>query len=151
MLTAAHAQAMKIGPVKQLGEDRRDLLAHDAGPVVDNGNAKTIRLARRRCRAAVGNDFELDDDFRQDAGFLTSVQCIIDGFFDASEQRLAWIIEAEQMTVLGEKLRDGNLALTRAHFDGGNGFLRLGGRCFARCGITLRHRFRHGFFLLSVG
>ena len=53
LLAAAHAQPMKFRPVEQLGEDPRDLLAHDAGAVVDHGDPEAVRLARRRRAAAV--------------------------------------------------------------------------------------------------
>ena len=67
---------------------------------------------------AVG--FHVNPEFGNDAGFLAGIQRIVDGFLDRREQRLARIIESEQVTVLGEELADGNVALLRSHGLGGN-------------------------------
>ena len=53
-------------------------------------------------------------------------------FFDGSEQCFAWIIEAEQMSVLGEKLADGYFLL---------------GLCHILCGGTAFADFRHTVIL----
>ena len=49
----------------------------------------------------------------QDAGFLAGVERVVDGFLDGGEQRLRGVVEAEQVAVLGEELRDRDLALLR--------------------------------------
>src|SRR5258705_2754648 len=115
LLAAAHAQPVKFRSIEQLREDPWDLLAHDAGAVVDHGEAEAVRLARRWRAAPIGRYLNLDDDFRQDSRLLAGIQRIVDGLFHAGEERLARIVEAQQMAVLGKKLRDRNLALTRAH------------------------------------
>src|SRR4029434_8563755 len=93
LLAAAHTQAMKFRAVEQLCEDRRNLLAHDAGAVIDHGNPKTGRLTRRRRCAAVRGYFELDDDLRQDARFLAGIESVVDGFLDTGEERFSRIVE----------------------------------------------------------
>ena len=50
LLPAAHAQPVELRAVEQLGEDRRNLLADDAGPVVDDGDPEARGLAGRRWR-----------------------------------------------------------------------------------------------------
>jgi hypothetical protein len=45
---------------------------------------------------------------------------VVDGFLDGGEQRLARVVEAEQVAVLGEELGDGDVPLLGRH--------RLGGR-----------------------
>ena len=151
LLAAAHAQPVKLRAVEQLREDPRDLLAHDAGAVVDHGDAEAVRLARRRRVAAVGCDFDLDDDLGQNARLLAGVERIVDGFLDAGEERLARIVEAQQMAVLGEELRDRDLALARAHLGCRYGRLRRGSLGVDRRRIGLWHGFRHCFFHISTG
>jgi hypothetical protein len=53
LLSAAHAQPVEFGPVEKLGEYRRDLLADDAGAVIDHCYPKPVRLARGRRRLPV--------------------------------------------------------------------------------------------------
>src|SRR5262245_65190268 len=53
LLPAAHAQPMKFGPVEKLSEYRRDLLADDAGAVIDHRYPEPVCLARRRRSVAV--------------------------------------------------------------------------------------------------
>jgi hypothetical protein len=43
------------------------------------------------------------------------IEGVIDGFFDGGEQCFAWVIEAEQVSVLGEKLADGYFLLGLCH------------------------------------
>jgi hypothetical protein len=127
LLPAAHAQAMELRAVQQLGEDRGDLLAHDARAVVDDGDPKPCRLAGgRRRRSIAHRDFHLHHDLGQDPGLLGRVERVVHRFLDAREQRFPRIVESEKMAVLGEELRDGDLPLTGAHLDGGDGGGRLG-------------------------
>ena len=120
LLAPAHAQAMELRAVEELGEDGRDLLADDAGAVVDDGDAEAGGLAgRRRRRAVARRDFQRDDHLGQDAGFLGGVERVVDGFLDAGEEGLARIVEAEEVAVLGEELGDGDLPLAGAHLGGG--------------------------------
>jgi hypothetical protein len=128
LLAPAHAQPVELRAVEELGEDRRDLVPHDAGPVVGDRHAEARGLAgRRRRRPVVGHDLHPDDDVGQDAGFLGGVERVVDGFLDAREQRLARVVEAEQVAVLGEELGDRDLPLSSPHLHGGDGGLRLGG------------------------
>src|SRR5258705_308258 len=60
-------------------------------------------------------------------GLLGRVERVVDSFFDAGEERLARIVETEQVAVLGEELGDRNLPLASSHLDGGGGRARLGG------------------------
>jgi hypothetical protein len=41
-------------------------------------------------------------------GFFAGIERVIDGFFDGGEQGFSWVIEAEQVLVLGEELADGD-------------------------------------------
>src|SRR6266446_6257807 len=129
LLAATHAQPVELRTVEELGEDRRNLLADDAGAVVADGHPEARRLAGGRRRGAVARrDLEPDDDIGQDARFLGRVERVVDGFLDAGEERLSRIVEAEQVAVLGEELRDRDRPLAGAHLDGGYGDLRRGGR-----------------------
>ena len=127
LLSAAHAQPMEFGPVEKLGEYRRNLLADNAGAVVDHRYPKAVRLARGRWRLAVRSHFELDHDFRQNACFLAGVKRIIYGFFDAGEQGFSRIVEAQQVTVLGKEFGNRDLALTGPHLGRGYSCLRFRG------------------------
>src|SRR5688572_28682689 len=117
LLPAAHAQPMKVGSVEKLREYSRNLLANNAGAIIDYGDSEPVRLAWRLRGAAVRSDLELDHDFRQNPRFLTRVERIVDRFLYASEQCFSWIVEAEQMTVLGKELGNGNLPLPSSHLD----------------------------------
>ena len=68
--------------------------------------------------------FDVYPDFGQNACFFASVDGVIDGFFDGSEQCFAWVIEAEQMSVLGEKFADGDFLLGLCHILCGGARLR---------------------------
>src|SRR5438094_9252499 len=47
LLSSAHAQPVELGPIQELREDRWDLLADDAGPIVGDRDPEAARLARR--------------------------------------------------------------------------------------------------------
>src|SRR5262249_22635749 len=126
LLTAAHAEPVELRSVEELREDRRDLLPDDARAVVGDRDAGAAGLARRRPRAAGGGGLPLDDDVPGDPGLLARVERVVGGFLDAGQKGLARIVEAEQMPVLREELRDGDLALARAHLDGRDGGLGRG-------------------------
>src|SRR2546427_1375131 len=127
LLSSAHAQPMELGPVQELREDRRNLLADDAGPVVGDRNPEAARLARRGRSLPIGDGLHLDDHVGEDPGFLAGVKRVIDGLLHTGEQRLSRIVEPQQMPVLGEELGDGDLPLARPHLDGGHRRLRLRG------------------------
>src|SRR5207248_3497607 len=50
-----------------------------------------------------------------DAGFLARIQRVVDRLLDAGQQRLARVVEAEQMAVLGEELADRDVLLPGCH------------------------------------
>ena len=115
-------QPVELRAVEELREDRRNLLADYPGPVVDHRHAEAGRLARQAAAVPVGRrDFHVDQDVGQDAGLLGRVQRVVDGFFDAGEEGLARVVEAEQVAVLGEELGDRDLPLPGSHLHGGGG------------------------------
>src|SRR5262249_9135067 len=57
--------------------------------------------------------------------FFAGVQRVVDGFLHGRKQRLARIVETEQMPVLGKKFTDGDVALLRSHGLGSNAGLSL--------------------------
>src|SRR5262249_56013209 len=116
----------EVGGVEEVGEDGRDLLADDARPVVCDGDAEAGGLAGRRGRAVSRRDLYGDGDVGKDPGFLGGVERVVDGFLDAGEERLARVVEAEQVPVLGEELGDRDLPLAGAHLDGGHACWRRG-------------------------
>ncbi len=128
LLAAAHLEAVKFAAVEEPAEDVFDLLAYDAGAVVDHRYAVARLLGGGRAiRLEVFDD---DGDIRQNAGFFAGIKGIIDGFLDRGQERFAGIIEAEQMAVLGEELADGDILLLRRHGLGGfapDGFDATGG------------------------
>ena len=145
LLAPAHAQPVELGAVEELREDRGDLLPDDARAVVDDGDAEPRRLAGRgRGRAVAGHDLDLHDDVGQDAGLLGSVEGVVHRLLDAGQEGLPGAVEAEEVPVLGEELGDGDLALARAHLDGGDGGLRCrrSRRDFCGSHLLLRYQIR---------
>lgn len=60
---------------------------------------------------------------RKDVGLLTGIEGVVDGLLDSHEQGFGTAVESEDMFVLLEEFRDGDLALLlRKVF--GDGFLR---------------------------
>ena len=102
-------QSVELGSVEQLAEDQRDLFLKDSRPVVLNPNLVAV----------VAGLLDVHPDFRQDTGFFTGVERIVDRLLDRGEQRLAGIVETEQMAVLGEEFADRNVALAGRHRFGG--------------------------------
>src|SRR5439155_16474188 len=142
----AHAQPMELGPVEELREYPRNLLADDAGAVVGDRNPEAARLAGRRRSFAIRDDLQLDDHFREDSGFLTCIKRIIDGLLDAREQRLSRVVETQEMPVLGEELGNGDLPLASPHLDCRDGRLRSGSTGTGLLGFGLPAVSRHVFF-----
>ncbi len=105
LLAAAHPQAMELRAVQQLAEDQWDLLFQNARAVVLHADFETVRTGR----------LDMDPYLGQDAGFFAGVQRVVDRLFDRREQRLAGIVEAQQMAVLGKELADRDIALTGGH------------------------------------
>jgi hypothetical protein len=146
LLPALLLQPMEFRAVEQLAEDLRDLLLDDAGAVVLD----------RDPEAVLPELVDLDDQLGQDPRLFAGVERVVDRFLDGGEQRLLRVVEAEQVAVLGEELRDRDLALPRRHrrrvlAARRTGILRLRGlrrlhrlrlgRSFHRCGrCRLRRR-----------
>src|SRR4029078_10247652 len=86
LLAAAHAQTVKLGTVKQLAKDQRDLLPDDARTVVLNSDFESFGARRLHVNPEFGND----------AGFFTGVQRVVDCFLHCREQSLARIIKSQQ-------------------------------------------------------
>src|SRR5256712_5796672 len=128
LLPSAHAQPMKLGPIEQLREDPWNLLADDAGAIVGDRDPEATGLARRkRSFPTVGDGLHLDGHVREDSAFLAGIERVVYGLLDACEQRLARIVDPQEMPVLGEELGDGDLALASPHLDGGHRRRRRGG------------------------
>jgi hypothetical protein len=102
------------------------LAGDDAGAVVLDCDAE----------AGLGELADLDADVRQDAGLLGRVERIVDALLHRRQDRLRGIVEAEQVSVLGEELRDGDVALLLRELDGGRALAR--GRATARAARRLR-------------
>ena len=96
---------MELGAVEQLAEDQRDLGFHDARTVVLHGHPKPIRLSL----------LEVHPDLRDDARLFAGVERVVDRFLDGGQQRLAGVVEAQQVAVLGEELADRDIALLGRH------------------------------------
>ena len=70
-------------------------------------------------KRSVAGRFDVDPDLRQDAGLFAGVERVVDRFLDRGEQRLARVVEAQQVAVLGEELADRDVALLGGHRLGG--------------------------------
>ena len=105
LLAAAHSQAVKLRAVEQLAEDQRDLLLEDARAVVLDADLEAVDAGR----------LDVNPDLRQDAGFLTGIQRIVNRFLDRGKQGLAGVVEAEQVAVLGKELTDRDIPLAGGH------------------------------------
>jgi hypothetical protein len=110
LLAARLAQLVKLRTVKQLAEDPGDLVFDDARAVVLDHDHKMAPAV-----------VYLHADLGKDAGFLAGVERVVDGLPHRGDERLCRRIEAEQMTVLEEELRDRDVALARRHVEGGGG------------------------------
>src|SRR5438094_9291347 len=98
---------MELGPVEELREYPRNLLADNAGAVVGDRNPEAARLAGRRRSFAIRADLLLGDHFRGDSGFLTCIKRIINGLLDAREQRLCRVGETQALPVPGAGVVNG--------------------------------------------
>ena len=96
---------MKLRAVEQLAEDQRDLLLEDAGAVVLDADFEAVGAGL----------LDVDPNLGQDAGLFAGVERVVDRFLDRGEQRLARIVEAQQVAVLGEELADRDVALRGGH------------------------------------
>ena len=113
---------MELRTVQQLAKDQRDLSFENPGSVVLHADFVAV----------VAHLFYVNPDFGQDTSLFTGVQRIVDGFFHRGKQCFAGIVEAQQMSVLGEELADGNIALLGGHRLGGSASL-IGGRAVGGC------------------
>src|SRR5262245_50615865 len=149
LLAAGLLEAMELRTVQELPEDLRHLGLDDARPIVlDHHEEATFALGQlgvplHRLEAEVAY---LDVQLRQDAGLLAGVEGVVHRFLDRSEQGRGGVVEAGQVPVLREELRDGDLALLLGQRLRGGPLRRLdsGGACFGRgLGSGLGTRRRH--------
>jgi hypothetical protein len=91
------ARTFSLRAIEQFAEDERNLFFDDAGTVILHTDFVFI----------FADGFDMHPDFGQDTAFFAGIVGVIDGFFDGGEQCFSWVIEAEQMPVLSEKLADG--------------------------------------------
>ncbi len=105
LLPAALPQAVKLRAVQQLAEDQRDLLLENPGAVVLNAHFEPV--------AAGG--FDVNPNLRQNACFLAGIERVVDRFLNSRQQRLARVVEAEQVAILGEEFADADVALFGRH------------------------------------
>ena len=96
---------MELGAVQQFPEDERYLFFKNSGTVVLYGRLVTV----------VGGLLDMNPDFGQDAALFAGIERIIYRFFDSSEQSLAWVVEAQEMPVLGEEFAYRYVALAGGH------------------------------------
>ena len=95
---------MKLAAEQQSAENVFDLLAHDARPIVHHRHAIPRLLGvRRALRLQVFDDHR---DVRQDPRLLAGVQRVVDRLLHRRQQRLAGVVEPEQVAVLGEKFAE---------------------------------------------
>ncbi len=109
LLATRHLQAMELRAIEQLAEDPGDLRPHDPRPVVRDDHAVAFLL-----------DHLLDDHLHigQDTRLLAGIERIVHRLLDRRQQRLARVIEAQQMAVLREELRHRDLALSLRQLGG---------------------------------
>ncbi len=121
LLPAALTEPVKLRPVEELREDLGDLRLHDPGAVVLDDHAEArfgdhlLRLPLGWCSTPATELDDLDEQLRQDAGFFASIERVVDGLFHRGEQGFGRVVKPEQMAVLGEELRDGDVTLLGAH------------------------------------
>src|SRR6266581_2185138 len=109
LLATAHAQPVEVRPVEQFAEDQRNLFLDDSGAVILHADLEAIDA----------RGFDVHPDFRDDPGFFARIERVVDSFFYRCKQRLARIVESQQVSILGEKLADRDVALLRRHCFGG--------------------------------
>jgi hypothetical protein len=155
LLPAALPEAVEFRAVEKLPEDLRDLRLHHARTVVLDRDREPLRLVRVAAAVpvavpvavrALGRE-DLDPDVREDSGLLAGVEAVVDGFLHGREQRLRRIVESEQVAVLREELRNGDLALLRAHLLGGQAAASLPAAGALPALLRLRRRFALGLKL----
>jgi hydrogenase expression/formation protein HypE len=96
---------VELRAVEQLGEHLGNLRAHDARAVV----------LHRHQEPPLGRLPQLHRDLRQDARLFAGVQRVVDRFLHRRHDRLARTVEPQQMPVLQEEFRNGNLPLLLGH------------------------------------
>jgi len=105
LLSALLLEPVELGTVEQLAENPRYLRSHDTRTVVLDRHTVTTF-------AHLG---DLDLQVGQDPRLLAGVERIVHRLTYRREQRLAGVVETEQVPVLGEEFGDGNLALACCH------------------------------------
>ena len=94
LLTPGLLQTVEFRSVQEFTEDLRHLAPDDSGTIILDDDAEAI----------LGDLCDGDEDFGQDLGFLTRVECIVDRLLDGRQQRLGRIVKAEEVAVLRKEL-----------------------------------------------
>src|SRR6185436_4228404 len=100
-----HPKPMKFGSVQQFSKNQRDLLFNDSRAVILHADFETIGAG----------GFDVNPKFGDDTTLFASVEGVVHGFLDRGQKRLPWVIEAKEMSILSEKLADGDIALFFRH------------------------------------
>src|SRR5581483_3085816 len=108
LLAAALADGVEARAVEQAAEDVADLLLDDAGAVVLDDHHALLRLADLRRRALAA---DLDVEVGKDLRLLAGVQGVVHRLLDAGDERADAAVEAEDVLVALEELRDADLLL----------------------------------------
>ena len=87
---------MEFGAIQELAEDFGDLIFDDPGTIVGHPNAKAI----------LGNFLDGDLDLGKNFSFLAGIERVVDRFLDRGQERFLGVVEAEEVTVLGEEFRN---------------------------------------------
>jgi len=78
LLAARHLEAMELAAEEEPAEDVFNLLADDAGAVIDDGHAVARLLG---VGGTIGlKIFDDDGDIGKDAGLFAGIERVIDGF-----------------------------------------------------------------------
>src|SRR5262249_22709952 len=85
LLPSGLLQSVELRPVEELGENLGNLLFDDARSVVFDQDAVPV----------FADLVDLDQDGGQDASLLTSIEGVVDGFFDGGEEGLGRVVEPE--------------------------------------------------------
>jgi len=105
LLPAAHPHPVKLRPIKELAENKRNLLFNDPRPVVLDGDFIAV----------LAGEFDMHPNFRQNPRLFASVKRVVHRLFDRGKKGFPQVIEPQKVSVLSEKLADRNLLLSSRH------------------------------------
>ena len=105
LLAASLLQRVEFRSVEQLPEDPRYLCLDDSRAIVIHGDSEPVF-----CEL-------LDVDFqgRKDSRFLAGIERVVDGFLYRGQKGFLGIIEPQEVSILGEEFRNGDLPLPCRH------------------------------------